>query len=151
MRFACAYIGCMAKRFGHAKGPSQRQLRAGELIRHALVEIFQREDLRDPALAGVSITVSEVRASPDLKNATVFCAPLGAALSSSDQRDGREGVIEALNKSASYLRGLLGRRIDLKYTPTLSFRSDESFQEASRIDALLDSPEVKRDLRADED
>ncbi|MEL6213512.1 MAG: 30S ribosome-binding factor RbfA [Pseudomonadota bacterium] len=141
----------MAKRFGYAKGPSQRQLRAGELIRHALVEIFQREDLRDPALAGVSITVSEVRASPDLKNATVFCAPLGAGLTAPEDDGARGAVIDALNKSSAYLRGLLGRRIDLKYTPALSFRGDDSFQEARRIDALLDSPEVRRDLYTDKE
>ncbi len=135
----------MSKRFPKSAGPSQRQLRAGELIRHALVEIFQREDLREPALAGVSITVSEVRASPDLKNATVFCAPLGASIRAEAGND-QEGVIGALNRLAPHLRHLLGQRIDLKFTPALSFREDESFSEAKRIDALLESPAVKRDL-----
>ncbi len=139
----------MPKRFAKTAGPSQRQLRAGELIRHALAEIFQREDLREPALAGVSITVSEVRASPDLKNATVFCAPLGASMqgdASAGVKAASEGVIGALNRIAPHLRHLLGRRIDLKFTPALSFREDESFSEARRIDALLSSPAVRRDL-----
>ncbi|MEQ8936863.1 MAG: 30S ribosome-binding factor RbfA [Amphiplicatus sp.] len=131
----------MANRFSSAKGPSQRQLRAGELIRHALVEIFQREDLRDPALAGVSVTVSEVRPSPDLKQATAFVTPLGG---------GHEPeVVAALNKSAPFLRGLLGKRIDLKFTPALKFVADASFSEARRIDELLASPEVARDLARD--
>jgi len=134
----------MSKRFAKTKGPSQRQLRAGELIRHALVEIFQREDLRDPALAGVSLTVSEVRASPDLKNASVYCAPLGASVSGAN-----EAVIIALNKIAPHLRHLLGQKIDLKYTPALSFRNDESFSEASKIDTILASPAVKRDLASE--
>ncbi len=136
----------MAKRFPKTKGPSQRQLRAGELIRHALVEIFQREDLRDPSLAGVSLTVSEVRASPDLKNATVFCAPLGVTVAG----DGDGSVIAALNKIAPHIRHLLGQKIDLKFTPALSFRRDESFAEATRIDELLASPEVRRDLQAEQ-
>ena len=121
-----------------AKGPSQRQLRAGELIRHALVEILQREDLREPALGGVSITVSEVRTSPDLKQATVFCAPLGGG--------GEEEATAALNRAAPYIRHLLGRKIDMRYTPALKFRTDESFAEAQKIDALLASPKVRRDL-----
>lgn len=135
----------MSKRFPKTKGPSQRQLRAGELIRHALVEIFQREDLRDPSLAGVSITVSEVRPSPDLKNATVFCAPLGVTVA--EKTD--DGVIAALNKIGPHIRHLLGQKIDLKFTPALSFRRDESFSEATRIDELLASPEVRRDLGTD--
>lgn len=128
----------MARRASPAKGPSQRQLRAGELIRHALVEILQREDLREPALKGVSITVSEVRTSPDLKHATVFCAPLGG---------GREAELTAaMNRAAPHLRHLLGKKIEMRYTPTLAFRADESFAEAQKIDELLARPEVKRDL-----
>lgn len=128
----------MAKRFSRSKGPSQRQLRAGELIRHALADLLQRERLREPALDGVSVTVSEVRMSPDLKQATAYAAPLGGE----HQRE----VIDALNRAAPYLRGLLGRKIDMKFTPALSFRSDETFAEAEKIDALLARPEVKRDL-----
>ena len=132
----------MPSRFSSAKGPSQRQLRAGELIRHALVEILQREDLRDPALAGVSITVSEVRPSPDLKQATVYCAALGGALKGDDPAQ----LIAALNRAAAAIRGHLGRRIDMKFTPALKFKADESFSEAQRIEDLLASPAVKRDL-----
>jgi len=125
------------------KGPSQRQLRAGELIRHTLAEILQREVLREPALAGVSVTISEVRVSPDFKQATLFCLPLGG---------GHEAeVVGALNRAAPHLRGLLGRQIDLKYTPALKFLVDESFAEARRIDELLSRPEVARDLRHEED
>ena len=125
-------------RSSQSKGPSQRQLRAGELIRHALVEILQREDLREPGLAGVSITVTEVRPSPDLRQATVFCLPLGGGHESE--------VVAALNHAAPYLRGLLGKRIDMKFTPSLKFLVDKSFAEARRIDELLARPEVKRDL-----
>lgn len=135
----------MPARFSRDKGPSQRQLRAGELVRHALVEIFAREDLRDPALAGVSLTVSEVRMSPDLKQATVFAAPLGSSI---DQEKHPE-IVKALNHAAPHLRHLLGQKIDLKFTPALIFRSDESFAEARRIDELLASPKVARDLKHD--
>lgn len=128
----------MSKRFTSAKGPSQRQLRAGELIRHALVEIFQREGFRDPALMGVSVTVSEVRCSPDLKNASVYASPLGGG----DQ----EAFIKALNHAAPHIRGLLGKKIDLKFTPALKFKSDETFAEAQKIDSILARPEVARDL-----
>ncbi len=128
----------MSKRFSSSKGPSQRQLRAGELIRHALVEILQREGFRDPALAGVSVTVSEVRVSPDLKNASVFASPLGG------EHQGE--VIDALNHAAPHIRGLLGKKIDLKFTPALKFLSDDTFAEAQRIDAILSRPEVARDL-----
>lgn len=126
----------------HSKGPSQRQLRAGELIRHALVEILQREDLREPALQGASITVSEVRASPDLKQATVYCALLGASIG----KDAHPEIVKALNRAAPHLRHLLGQKIDMKFTPALVFRTDESFAEARRIDELLASPKVARDL-----
>lgn len=128
----------MANRFSNSKGPSQRQLRAGELIRHALVEIMQRETLRDPALEGVSVTISEVRMSPDLKQATVYASPLGGGAEAE--------VIEGLNRVASYLRGVLGKAIDLKFTPALKFRRDEVFAEAQKIDELLARPDVARDL-----
>lgn len=131
----------MPKRQPSIKGPSQRQLRAGELIRHALVEILQREPLREPALEGVSVTVSEVRCSPDLKQATVFASPLGGA--------GEREVVDALNRVAPYLRSLLGKKIDMKFTPSLKFRRDEVFAEAQKIDALLARPDVARDLGDD--
>lgn len=127
------------------RGPSQRQLRAGELVRHALVEILQREDLRAPALAGVSVTVTEVRPSPDLRQATVYCMPLGSSTIENDSEREAE-IFSALNAVAPYLRGLLGKKIDLKFTPALIFRKDESFEQAGRIEALLASPEVARDL-----
>lgn len=125
------------------KMPSQRQLRAGELIRHALVDILQRSPLRDPVLDGVMITVTEVRPSPDLKSANVYVAPMGG--------EDRAAQIKALNKGAGFLRGKLGHEIDMKYTPELRFHADDRFDAASRIDALLAKPEVARDLRADDD
>ncbi len=125
------------------RGPSQRQLRAGELIRHALTAILAREDLRDPDLAGVSVTVSEVRASPDLRQATVFCAPLGGGDPAK--------TVAALNRCVAFLRGQLGREIALKFTPALRFAADESFDEATRIDRLLKQPDVARDLARDGD
>lgn len=138
----------MSKRFSSDRGPSQRQLRAGELIRHALVEILQREELREPELQGVSVTITEVRATPDLKQASVYCTALGASYKGGDLGG---AVVKSLNGSAPYLRSELGRKIDLKYTPQLTFRYDDSFDEADRIDALLSRPEVKRDLPPRED
>jgi ribosome-binding factor A len=131
----------MKNRFSNKKGPSQRQLRAGEVVRHVLVEILQRENLHESALQGVSITISEVRVSPDLKQASVYAAPLGGGEQSE--------VIKALNKSAPFLRGLLGKKIDLKFTPALKFMSDETFAEAQKIDELLARPDVARDLPED--
>src|SRR3990167_8810746 len=95
----------MSRRYSSPKGPSQRQLRAGELVRHALVEIFHREDLRDPALHGLSITLTEVRMTPDLKQATVFSAPLGASI----DRDKHPAIIKALNHAAPHLRHRLAQ------------------------------------------
>ncbi len=122
-------------------GPSQRQLRAGELVRHALVEILAREDIRDPDLAGAFVTIAEVRISPDLKHATVFASLLGAADSAP--------AIVALNRAQAFLRGQLARRIELKFTPDLHFRLDESLEEAARIDRLLDMPHVRQDLASE--
>jgi ribosome-binding factor A len=124
------------------KGFSQRRLRAGELIRHALVEILAEEELRDPDLEGVSVTVTEVQASPDLKYASVFVAPLG--------RGDTRKTADALNRCAKFIRGRLGRLIELRYTPELKFHPDGSFDEAEHIGSLLHSPEVARDLRDDE-
>lgn len=112
-------------------GPSQRQLRAGELIRHALVDILAREALRDPDLQGVTVTIGEVRTSPDLKHATVFCSPL---VGSSDA----EAVAAALTRASAFLRGKLGRQIDMKFTPQLRFIADTSYDAASAMDRLLD-------------
>lgn len=126
---------------GHGHGPSQRQLRAAELVRHALADIIARGELRDPALVGVSITVGEVRASPDLKHMTAFVAPLGPG-------DAR-AIAAALTKGAGFLRGRLGKEVDLRFTPELHFEPDVSYDEANHIDQLLDSPEVARDLGGD--
>jgi ribosome-binding factor A len=128
----------------NAKGPTQRQLRVGEVIRHALSTILMREPLRDPVLEGVSITVSEVRASADMRHAKVFCAPLGG--------ENQDEVLEVLNKSSGFLRGQLGQEVSLKYTPQLDFVLDTSFDEADRIRAILRSDGVARDIAApDED
>lgn len=119
-------------------GPSQRQLRAAELVRHALVEILAREDLRDPDLQGASITVGEVRASPDLKHMTAFVSALGPG-------DPRR-IAQGLTRCAGFLRGRLARAVDLRFTPELHFQADVSYDEARHIDELLASPEVARDL-----
>jgi len=126
------------RRHNSAKGPTQRQLRVGEVVRQALSAILMRDALNDPVLEGVSITVSEVRASADMRHAKIFCAPLGGT--------NQEEVVKALNKSAGYLRGLLGSEVSLKYTPELVFVSDESFDEAMKIDSLLRSDRVAHDI-----
>ena len=125
------------------QGPSQRQLRAGELVRHALVEILREEELQDPALAGVSVTVTEVRMSPDLRHALCFIEPLGGEHAAE--------VVAGLNRVARFLRGRLGHAVILKFTPDLKFVHDESFDEASRIDALLSDPRVLRDIAGSDD
>jgi ribosome-binding factor A len=122
-------------------GPSQRQLRAGELVRHALVDIFREEEINDPVLAGVSVTVTEVRVNPDLRHATVFVEPLGG--------DNADEVVKALNRHSKFVRGHLGRMIDMRFTPDLHFRHDESFNEAARMAKLFDDPRVRRDLTPD--
>jgi ribosome-binding factor A len=133
-------------RKGAPQGPSQRQLRAGELIRHALVEILREEELADPALEGVSVTVTEVRMSPDLRHATVFVEPLGGAHAAE--------VTAGLNRVARFLRGRLGNHIDMKFTPDLRFLHDESFNAAAAMDRLFDDPRVRADIerrRQDDD
>jgi len=120
------------------KPPTQRQLRAGELIRHALMDIFSREEFSDPDLAGKSITVTEVRISPDLRNATAFCAPLGG--------DNMDKTVAGLNRAAGFLRGRLSREIEMRVTPILRFIADDSYDEARRIEQLLASDRVRRDL-----
>jgi ribosome-binding factor A len=136
---------------GHApQGPSQRQLRAGELIRHALVEVLREEELQDEAMRGVSVTVTEVRLSPDLRHASVFVEPLGGnKLGGGHARE----VVAALNRHAKFLRGRLGQGIDMKFTPELKFLHDQSFDEAERMARLFDDPRVREDLakRANED
>lgn len=126
---------------GHAggAGPSQRQLRAAELVRHALVEIIAREDLRDPDIQGASVTIGEVRASPDLKHMTAFVSALGPG---DPQR-----IAAGLTRCAGFLRGRLGKVVDMRFTPELHFIPDVSYDEARHIDDLLASPEVARDLK----
>lgn len=128
----------MAKRFDTGSGPSQRQLRVGELMRHALAEVLARGEIHDPVLQMHVVTVPEVRMSPDLKIATCFVMPLGGK----DQQE----VIQALARNKRYLRDELAHRTNLKFAPDLRFRIDESFEEGSRIDRLLDSDEVRRDI-----
>jgi len=123
---------------GERGAPSQRQLRAGELVRHALVDILSREELRDPELQGVSITVGEVRASPDLKHMTAFVSALGP--------NDPQVIASALTRAAPFLRGRLAKAIELRFTPQLHFQPDSSYDEARHIDELLASPEVSRDL-----
>jgi ribosome-binding factor A len=127
----------MAKRFEQSTGPSQRQQRVAELIRHALAEVLSRGDLQDDVLTRNVITIPEVRMSPDLKLATAYVMPLGG-------RD-EEAVLKALEKNKKLLRQEVARRVNLKFAPDLRFRRDESFDEAARIDALLRSERVARD------
>ncbi|MEO8812592.1 MAG: 30S ribosome-binding factor RbfA [Caulobacteraceae bacterium] len=121
-------------------GSSQRQLRAGELVRHALVEIMRVEDFADPALGGVSVTLSQVKVSPDLKHAICFVEPLGGT--------GSADVVAALNRASKFLRGRLGHAIEMKFTPALKFVHDDSFDAAAHMTALLNDPRVRRDIEA---
>ena len=131
----------MNRRSSHsqAKGPSQRQLRVGEMLRHALSDILRETEIRDPDLTGVSVTVTEVKPSPDMRHATVFVQPLGGR--------NTEIIIPALNRHRGFLRGELGRLIALKFTPELRFVEDTSFAEAERIEKILHSERVARDLK----
>ena len=128
----------MSKRVDAGKGPSQRQLRVGEVVRRALAEALMRGEAHEPALAGRSITVSGVRMSPDLRNATAYVMPLGG--------HDREGALAALHKARGQLRHVVDRATDLKRSPQLEFRIDESFDRMDETRAMLDRPEVKRDL-----
>jgi ribosome-binding factor A len=124
-----------------AKGPTQRSLRAGEVVRHALAEILARGEIHDPVIAAHRITVPEVRMSPDLRMATVYILPLGghdAAV-----------VLAALERNKRYLRGEIARRVNLKFAPDIRFRIDQRFDEAERVERLLRSPQVRRDLGDD--
>ena len=120
--------------------PSQRQLRVGEELRHGVVRIFDHAHFHDPDLVAASITVTEVRVSPDLKNATAFVIPLGGL------EMGR--VVAALNRAQGYFRRELGRELALKFVPRIQFAADTSFEYSSHIDAVLRQPEVERDLDA---
>ncbi|MFZ3352375.1 MAG: 30S ribosome-binding factor RbfA [Xanthobacteraceae bacterium] len=119
-------------------GGSQRQLRVGELIRHELAGMLSRGDIHDPVVEKHMITVPEVRMSPDLRLATIYIMPLGG-------RDEQE-VLDALERNKKYVRGEISRRVNLKFAPEVRFRLDERFSEAERIEKLLRTPVVQRDL-----
>jgi ribosome-binding factor A len=124
-------------------GPSQRQLRVGEELRHALVQILRDNHARDPDLRDANVTVTEVRLSPDLGNATAFVMPLGGQKSGS--------IIAALNRASIYFRTQAAHVMQLRHAPRISFALDTSFSYAEKIDGLLHAPEVQRDLTGDAD
>ena len=124
-------------------GPSQRQLRVGEAVRHAVAEVLAQGDVHDPVLEGHMVTVPEVRMSPDLRLATIYVMPLGG-------RD-EQAVVAALERNKRYLRGVIARKVNLKFAPDIRFRLDERFDEAQRIEKLLRSVAVKRDLDGEGD
>ncbi len=128
----------MANRDKGARAPSQRQLKVGELIRHALAEIFSRGEIVDEVLSRHSLTVPEVRMTPDLKLATAYVLTLGGGEASE--------AVEHLNKHKRFLRGEVARRVSMKFMPELRFKVDTSFEASARIDELLASPDVARDL-----
>jgi ribosome-binding factor A len=128
---------------GHGAGPSQRQLRVGEEIRHILSEVMLRTEFHDPDLAKAHLTISEVRMSPDLKHALVFATVLG-------QQDIRP-LLPALKRVAPFLRAQIAPRLGLRITPDLKFVADEALDEATKINRLLHSPEVARDLGSEQD
>jgi ribosome-binding factor A len=131
----------MHKREGRT--PSQRQLRVGEEVRHVLAQALGRGELRDPELADRVVTVTEVRISPDLKNATAFIVPLGGEHS--------KEVLVALRRSAGYLRSVMAHQLKLRYAPHLGFELDLTFDRAQRIEELLHRPEVRQDLALHDD
>src|SRR6185503_10947720 len=124
-------------------GDSQRQLRVGELVRHALADMLTRGDVHDPVIERHMITIPEVRVTADLRLATIYVMPLGG-------RDTEE-VVAAFERHKKFLRAKIAHRINLKFAPDIRFRVDDRFAEAERIDKLLHSPEVQRDLKHDED
>ena len=124
-------------------GGSQRQLRVGELIRHEVAEMLSRGDVHDPVIEAHMITVPEVRMSADLRLATIYVMPLGGR--------NEEDVLDALERNKRYMRGEIARRVNLKFAPEICFRIDERFDEAERIEKLLRTPEVRRDLAGEKD
>ena len=128
---------------GSAPGGSQRQLRVGEVVRHAVADILSQGSVHDPDLEGHIITVPEVRMSPDLKLATVYVMPLGG-------RD-TDKVIAALERNKKFLRGEIAHRVNLKFAPDIRFRKDERFEEAERIEKILATRQVKRDPQQDDE
>ena len=122
-------------------GASQRQLRVGELVRHAIAEMLVRGDVHDPVIETHMITVPEVRMSPDLKIANAYIMPLGG--------EHAEEIVAALNRHRKFIRGRVAPQINMKYAPEMRFHVDDTFEEASRIDSLLRSEKVQRDLDED--
>lgn len=131
----------MAK--GQGKAPSQRQLRVGEELRHVLAAALERGEVHDPVLSARAVTVTEVRVSPDLRNATVFVMPLGGG--------GEDEVLRALKRARPFLRHVVAQHVHLRYVPDLRFESDTSFDAAQRIERLLQRPEVRRDVETPDD
>ena len=132
----------MSRQKSHsARGPSQRQLRVGELIRHKLAEMLARGEIYDDVLASHVVTITEVRMSPDLRLATAYVVPLGG-------KDTKV-VIEALARNSKFIRGEIAHAVDLRVAPEVRFREDETFEEVSRIDRLLHSDKVRRDVEKD--
>jgi len=125
------------------RGPSQRQLRVGELLRHSLSEILTRGEVRDPELENTPVTVTQVKPSADMRHAMVFVEPLGGRNAGA--------VVKALNRHKGFIRGLMGKTIALKFTPELRFAEDTSFAEAEKIETLLKSSRVQRDLEGHPD
>lgn len=124
-------------------GPSQRMLRVGELVRHALAAMFARGEIEDDALRGAVVTVPEVRMTPDLKIAHAYIMPLGGSHAAE--------IVEALNRHRKFIRGQVAPQLNLKFAPEIRFFVDDTFEEASRIDALLRSERVQRDLGDDDE
>jgi len=124
-------------------GPSQRMLRVGELVRHALAAMFARGEIEDDALRGAVVTVPEVRMTPDLKIANAYVMPLGGLHA--------EAIVAALNRHRKFVRGRVAPQINMKYAPEIRFYVDDTFEEAGRIDALLRSEKVRKDLDDGED
>lgn len=129
------------KKANSAKGPSQRQLRVGELVRHKLAEMLARGEIYDEVLASHVVTITEVRMSPDLRLATVYVMPLGG-------KDTKV-VLEALTRNSKFIRGEVAHAVDLRVAPEVRFREDETFEEVNRIDRLLHSERVRRDVEKD--
>jgi ribosome-binding factor A len=126
---------------GHT--PSQRQLRVGEVVRHTVAELLSRGEVHNPVIEAHIVTVPEVRMSPDLRMATIYVMPLGG-------KD-EQKVVDALEQHKRYLRGEIARRVNLKFAPDIRFRLDERFDEAERIEKLLRTPAVRRDLESNTD
>jgi len=133
----------MSREHHNGGEPSQRMLRVGEMIRHTVSNLLARGAVRDPVLEGHVVTIPDVRMSPDLKLATIFVMPLGG-------KDMNE-VLDALDRHKKFLRGEIACQINLKFAPDVRFKADHSFDCGARIDALLDSPRVKRDLAPNTD